>query len=144
MESSFFDTSVLVSAMVTSHSAHHRTFPYFERVFQKIDKGFISSHCVAELYAVLTVLPIKPKLSPLEVEKILEKNIYPNFEIIFLSPKDYKNAVRRVSELHLSGGILYDSLHIEAAVKSGAEKLITLNHIHFEKLAGKTIRVVGV
>ena len=70
MESSFFDTSVLVSAIVTSHPAHNRTFPYFERVFQKTDKGFISSHCVAELYALLTVLPIKPKLSPLEVEKI--------------------------------------------------------------------------
>jgi len=144
MGSSFFDTSVLVSAIVTSHPAHHRTFPYFERVFQKIDKGFISSHCVAELYAVLSVLPVKPKLSPLEVEKILEKNIYPKFEIVSLSPSDYKKAISRVSDLHLAGGILYDSLHVEAAIKSGAEKLITLNHTHFEKLAGKTIRVVGV
>lgn len=140
----FFDTSVLVSAMVTSHPAHNRTFAYFERVFREIDKGFISTHCIAELYAVLSVLPIKPRLSPLEVEKILQKNIYPKFEIIPLNAKDYQNAVRRVSDLHLSGGILYDSLHIETAIKSGAEKLITLNHTHFEKLARKEIQVFGI
>jgi predicted nucleic acid-binding protein len=144
MGSTFFDTSVLVSAMVTSHPAHSRTFPYFEKVFQEKETGFISTHCIAEIYAVLSVLPIKPKLSPLEVEKILQKNIYPKFEIISLSPKDYKNAVNRVSGLHLSGGILYDALHIEAAMKSGAEKLITLNHDHFEKLAGGKIRVLGI
>ncbi|MDX1960180.1 MAG: PIN domain-containing protein [Leptospiraceae bacterium] len=144
MKGVFFDTTVLVSAMVTSHPAHHRTFPYFEKVFQEKEMGFISTHCIAELYAVLTVLPIKPKLFPLEVEKILQKNIYSKFEIISLSPKDYKNAVSRVSELHLSGGIFYDSLHIEAAIKSNAEKLITINHKHFEKISDKKIKILGI
>lgn len=144
MESIFFDTSVLVSAIVATHPAHNRTFPYYEKIFYEKETGFISTHCIAEVYAVLSVLPIKPKLSPLEVEKILQKNIYPKFEVISLSPKDYKNAVSRVSELHLSGGILYDALHIEAAIKSGADKLITLNHTHFEKLSGGSIKILGV
>ncbi len=144
MEKTFFDTSVLVSAMVKSHPAHNRTYPYFERVFNGKEKGFISTHCIAELYAVLSVLPIKPKLSPIEAEKILQKNIYPKFEIMALTPKDYKNAVSTVTELHLSGGILYDALHIEAAIKCGAKKLITLNHNHFEKLSVDRIIILGV
>jgi predicted nucleic acid-binding protein len=144
MESFFFDTSVLVSAIVTTHPANNRSFPYFEKVFNESTTGFISSHTLAEFYSVLTVLPIKPKLSPLEVEKILQKNIYPKFEIISLGSKEYRNAINLVSELHLSGGILYDALHIEAALKSGAKKIITLNHKHFEKLSEGRIKILGI
>ena len=36
MEKTFFDTSVLVSAMVKSHPAHNRTYPYFEKVFHGV------------------------------------------------------------------------------------------------------------
>jgi predicted nucleic acid-binding protein len=144
MESIFFDTSVLVSAIVTTHPAHHRTFPYFEQVFRGSATGFVSSHSLAEFYSVLTMLPIKPKLSPLEVEKILQKNIYPKFEVISLDTKEYQNAINLVSELHLSGGILYDALHLEAALKSGAQKLITLNHKHFEKLSQGRIKILGI
>ena len=61
-----------------------------------------------------------------------------------LTPKDYKNAVSGVTELHLSGGILYDALHLEAAIKSGAKKLITLNHEHFERLSSGKIKILGV
>ncbi len=92
----------------------------------------------------MSVLPIKPKLSPLEVEKILEKNIYHIFEIISLNSKDYKSAVKRVTSLHLSGEILYDALHLEAAIKSKANTIFTLNPQHFEKLAKNEIKVIGI
>ncbi|MCB1178840.1 MAG: PIN domain-containing protein [Leptospiraceae bacterium] len=140
----FFDTSVLVSSLVKSHPFHHRAFPFFEQVFKKEIIGIISSHILAELYSVLTTLPVKPKLSPLEVERILHVNIFPKFEIIHLTSKDYKNSIDRVSKFHFSGGMVYDSLHVEAAAKSDSDELLTFNLKHFEKLSGGLVKIRGI
>ena len=140
----FLDTSVLVAALVKSHPSHNRAYPYFYDTFHGESKGLISTHVLAELYAVLTVLPIKPKLSSLEVEKLLEINIFPKFTITPLESQHYQKAIQQVSLLHEPGGIIYDALHIEAALHGKADELITFNFKHFEKLAQKRLKVKGI
>lgn len=139
-----FDTSVLISAIIHSHPAHNRCAPYLKKVFLKSIIGTISSHCLAEIYSVLTMLPLIPKVTPMEADILLQKNIYPNFEIIPLSISDYKNSIQRVTNKYLSGGILYDSLHIESAIKSKASHLITMNGKDFIKLADNELKIIEV
>ncbi|MEM7182083.1 MAG: PIN domain-containing protein [Spirochaetota bacterium] len=140
----FLDTSVLVAALVKSHPSHNRAYPYFHAIFHGEQKGLLSTHVLAELYAVLTVLPIKPKLSSLEVEKLLEINIFPKFTIIPLETQHYQKAIQQVSLLHESGGIIYDALHIEAALQGKADELVTFNFKHFETLAQQKLKVKGI
>lgn len=55
-----FDTSMLVAAMVESHPHHTLAFPWLQRVKQRLDEGVVAAHTLAELYAVLTRLPVHP------------------------------------------------------------------------------------
>lgn len=59
-----FDTSVLVAAMLAEHPRHPESLPWLQRVQVKEIAGFVSTHTLAELYAVLTRLPRTPRINP--------------------------------------------------------------------------------
>jgi len=59
-----FDTSTLVAAMVAGHPAHTVALPLLLRVKEKTDTGLVAAHSLAELYAILTRLPVTPRISP--------------------------------------------------------------------------------
>ena len=54
------DTSVLVAAVVESHPAHSQALPWLQRVRNNVDTGLVAAHSLAELYAILTTLPVQP------------------------------------------------------------------------------------
>jgi predicted nucleic acid-binding protein len=56
-----FDTSVLVAALVESHPVHINAVAALRRVQNAQDMGWIAMHSIAELYSVLTRLPIQPR-----------------------------------------------------------------------------------
>ena len=53
-----FDTSTLVAAVVEGHPAHVAAFPWLQRVKDKAETGIVAAHSLAELYAILTRLPV--------------------------------------------------------------------------------------
>jgi predicted nucleic acid-binding protein len=58
--STLFDTSVLVAAMVEAHPNHTAALPWLQRAKPGLVTGLVAAHSLAELYAVLTTLPIQP------------------------------------------------------------------------------------
>ncbi|HDH87226.1 MAG: hypothetical protein DRG35_02195 [Deltaproteobacteria bacterium] len=56
-----FDTSVLVAAIVEPHSMHTRALPWLQRAKAGEIDFLAASHTLAELYAVLATLPLKPR-----------------------------------------------------------------------------------
>ena len=70
-----FDTSVLVAALVESHPMHPRAFPWLKRAREKEFDMIVAAHTIAELYAVLSTLPIKPRISPFIARKLLSDAI---------------------------------------------------------------------
>jgi len=129
-----FDTSVLVAAIVEPHSMHTRALPWLQRAKAGEIDFFVASHTLAELYAVLTTLPLKPRVSPLTAWRLVHDNVESSAKIISLSPSDYKDTVKHMSELGLTGGIIYDALIVKAAQKSGVERLLTFNADDFIRL----------
>jgi predicted nucleic acid-binding protein len=129
-----FDTSVLIAAIVEAHPMHIRALPWLQRAEAgKID-FLVASHTLAELYAVLTTLPLKPRISPSTAWRLVHDNIETSAKIISLSSSDYKSTVKHMSELGLTGGIIYDALIVKAAQKSGVERLLTFNADDFIRL----------
>ena len=59
-----FDTSVLVAACIEGHPKHERALPWLSKAKAQEFEFVVSSHTLAELYAVLTTLPVKPRISP--------------------------------------------------------------------------------
>lgn len=136
-----FDTSVLVAAIVEPHPIHGQALSWLKRAKKKEFEFLISSHSLAELYAVLTTLPVNPRISPRTACHLIHEDIETSAKIIPLSSADYISTIRRMADLGLSGGCMYDALIAKAANKSGADRLLTFNVDDFKRVwpEGKNI-----
>lgn len=135
------DTNVLVAALVEVHPHHDRVQPWLERVFSREAEGLVSCHGLAESYSVLTNLPLVPRIRPEQAQAMLSDSA--NWlQPVRLDALDYLTAIARVAQLGLSGGGIYDALHAQAALKVGADTLLTLNPRHFTRLGDDVAALV--
>jgi len=131
----FFDTSVLVAASISTHQHHAQALPAVQRVVSKKDRGFISNHALAEMFAVLTRLPVIPRLHPTEVMRMVTDTVLPHFQTVPLTQHDYLEAISMMEAGGWRGGKIYDALHLRCAAKSKAERIYTFNVRDFRALA---------
>jgi predicted nucleic acid-binding protein len=127
------DTSVLVAALVEPHPEHLRALPWLTKAKSKASELVIASHTIAELYAVLSTLPVSPRLSPGLAWRLIHESIKPNVYIVSLSSSDYITTIKHMSELGLAGGAIYDALIVRAAQKSEADRIVTFNIHDFKR-----------
>jgi predicted nucleic acid-binding protein len=130
-----FDTSVLVAALVQAHPHHGLAFPRLKSVHAGAVTGAITTHALAELFATLTALPLKPKIPPGEVRRLLNRDIGAHFEVIPLTVEMYAEALDLAVRQGLASGAIYDALHLTGARSAGCDHLLTLNMKHFKALA---------
>jgi predicted nucleic acid-binding protein len=128
-----FDTSVLVAAFEVSHPRHGVCLPWLQRVQVSEINGYLSTHTFAELYSVLTRLPVKPLISPAIAQRLIDENLS-FFVAIPLSVDDYQQAIACMVRLNLPGGGIFDALIAQAALKAEVNILLTLNRSHFTRL----------
>jgi len=62
------------------------------------------SHSLAETYAVLTALSVKPRISPLLAQRLIDNNLQTIARIVPLTVADYSRTIQTMTELGLSGG----------------------------------------
>jgi len=129
-----FDTSVLVAALVKTHPMHKKSVSWLKRAKTGEVAMIISCHTLAELYAVLTTLPVSPRISPEMAWRLINENIENTAVAPALDSEDYIETIRQLKDGMFSGGIVYDALILRAAVKTGAEALLTLNAADFKRL----------
>ena len=130
----FFDTSTLIGAMIEGHSAHALSLPWLQRVKAGTDIGLVAAHTVAELYAILTRLPVSPRISPAGALQLVASNVLDACEIVSLTADDYVTLLRHLAEQGVSGGATYDALLLHAAWKAGADRVVTLNVHDFRRV----------
>lgn len=138
-----FDTSVLVAAIVAAHPRHDISLPWLQRVLTEEAIGFIASHSFAELYAVLTRLPLRPAIKPALAAELISKNLQ-GFQVISLSTEDYKAVIANLVSLQIPGAAIYDALIAQAALNSNVDILLTLNPKHFQRLGESLAEIVQV
>jgi predicted nucleic acid-binding protein len=131
----FFDTNVLVAGSEQSHPHYARAMPALLRVAAGRDKGFISQHSIAEVFAALTRLPVQPRIHPVEAMRIVTENIVPYFDVITLDKEDYVEAMHTMASGGWIGAKIYDALLLRCAAKSGVERIYTFNLADFRQLA---------
>ncbi len=129
-----FDTSVLLAAIVEPHPLHSTAFSWLKRAKSQEFDMLVASHTLAELYAVLTTLPISPRITPGAASHLIHSNIENIAKIVSLSASDYIVLIKRMANLGLSGGVMYDALITRAAEKSGADKVLTFNLDDFKRV----------
>ena len=139
----YFDTSVLVPALVDQLSNHPSAFSAFQNYISDGNKGFCSTHSLSELYSVLTALPLPRRIATLEAQMLITESILPRLEVVDLTRNDYLSALNLAASNGLSSGIIYDALHVTAARKAGCPRIYTYNIDHFNALLSGEIEVTS-
>ena len=129
-----FDTSVIVSGIVESHPMHPKCLPWLQRAKAGQVECIVVSHTLAETYAVLTTLPVRPRISPLVAQRLIDNNLQANARIVALTVADYWNTIQRMAEMGLSGGTVYDALIATVARRLSVDRLLTLNADDFRRV----------
>ena len=121
-----YDTSVLVAAVVAAHPQHKAARPWLEKAHTGQVDGVVCQHSIAELYAVLTTLPVTPRMSARVVRDLIA-DLLRAVTPVALKPRDYVDVVDELAQAKIAGGVVYDALVARAARGSKASKLLTLN-----------------
>ena len=136
----FFDTTVLVAASARNHPHYAQAFPALRRVAAERDRGFISTHSIAEAYAALTRLPVQPRVHPAEAARIITDNLLPHFEAVPLDRTDYMEALKAMTDGGWTGAKIYDALLLQCAAKCGVDRIYTFNLADFRLLASPNLQ----
>ena len=132
-----FDSSVLVAVFYADH-AHHVPSAKAFRAATKED--FCAVHTLAEVYATLTGLPVRPRITGAEGIAII-KQIRDRLSLVALDDTEYVSALESVSE-KIVGGAAYDALIAHCALKAQVETLLTWNVNDFTRMGAEITRLV--
>ena len=129
-----FDTSLLVAAMVEGHPAHDAALLWLQRAKAQTDTGLIAAHTLAELYAILTRLPVNPRISPALALQLIRSNVLVTCTVVALADADYVTVLDHLARLGIAGGAVYDALLLHTAWKAGVDQVVTLNAHDFRRV----------
>ena len=119
----FFDSSVLIPVFYADHP-HHASSTKLFLAAGKAD--FCALRTVGEVYATLTGLPLRPRITGSEGIRIVGQ-IRERLTLISLSEDEYFSALQLASGESIIGAANYDALIAKCALKAGAEVLLTWN-----------------
>ena len=128
----FFDTSVLVAAFWGGHVHHVPSLKRFAAAEKRHSACGI--HSLAEVYTVMTALPVKPMIPPEQAWLFVEE-VRNRLTLVSLSAKEYFAAIQNAASRGFMGGRIYDSLLLACAAKCKAQAVYTGNLKHYQSLA---------
>lgn len=130
----YFDTSILVAALVEGHPHHGAAHGALESALKARHRIFFSAHGLTEVYSVLTRTPFVPPVYPLEAWQLLEQSILPHIALVWLNGKEYKEVVRECAQAGRVGGRIHDLIHLRCALKAGCDRIYTFDLRDFRAL----------
>lgn len=133
----FLDTSVLVAAFYEEHEHHEPSFDLFSQ--QERETACTASHCLAEVYAVVTGMPGKDRASGDEALLFLH-DIRNHLDLVTLDQSEYFTVLEDAAATGIIGGTAYDALIARCALKADAQTIYTWNVKHFKRL-GENVAV---
>ena len=131
----FFDTSVLVPLFYRDHVHHGPSQDLFIQF--NPSTGCCGAHSLAEVYATLTRMPGKRRISG-EQAMLFIGNIRERLSMIALSGEEYAGALQASAARGIVGGAIYDALLAHCALKSKALAIYTWNTRHYA-LCGREV-----
>jgi predicted nucleic acid-binding protein len=127
------DTSVLVAAVLPSHSKHWPSVQWLDAAKQGAFDLVISSHTIAELFAILTRMPARPRITARTAVQFVE-DILLVAKPVTLSGQHYHDVVGSLAQQGLIGGVVYDAVIAKGAEIENADYLLTLNKPDFDRV----------
>jgi predicted nucleic acid-binding protein len=130
----FFDTSVIIPVFIEDHEHHQRSWSLFVDADKRT--SYCAAHSLAEVYATMTRLPGRNRLSGEQVLLFLD-SIREHLTPIALTVGEYHSGIKDAVDLGVVGGTIYDALIARCAIKAKARTIYTWNPRHFEQFGSK-------
>ena len=128
----FFDTSVLVAAFWGGHRDHAASVKLLGAANKK--QSACAMHTLAEVYAAMTALPIRPILPPEQVMLFVQE-VRDRLTLVPLDESEYIETIQQAASAGFTSGRVYDALLVRCAVKVKAQTIYTWNLKHFQAIA---------
>ncbi len=96
--------------------------------------GVVSAHALAELFSVLTRMPVNPPITPPQAARMIER-LRPFFLVVAEDEGVVVAATDRCSAVGAASGAVFDAIHVLTAEVAGVDALLTFNERHFRRLA---------
>jgi predicted nucleic acid-binding protein len=123
----YFDTSVLVGALLQTHPKHKECLAIFEQTHERIT----CAHALAEVFSTLTARYKVPNDTAAEITlSLLEK-----LTVEPVSVSDYEIAISESRQRGVMGGGIYDSLHATFARRRSIRNIVTRDPGNFQHVA---------
>ena len=135
----FFDTSVLIPVFMEDHRHHELSLAVFALANKK--DACCAAHSLAEVYASMTRLPGRYRLSGDQVLLLLEA-IEERLTVIGLETHEYYSAIKEAAGNGIFGGTIYDALLARCALKAQAATIYTWNVEHFRRMGSEVAKRV--
>ena len=134
----FFETSVLVPVFYADHPRHSVSAGVF--LSARREHSFCALQTLGEVYAVLTGLPLRPRITGANGIDIV-RQIRDRVTLVSLTEVEYIAAIEAASAT-IVGGAIYDALIARCAIKAGADVLLTWNQRDFSRFGDPISRLV--
>lgn len=129
--------------MIATFYGDHENHEPSMRAFLQLKKpqAGCAAHSLAEVYAVLTGMPGKQRVSGDQCMLFIE-NIRERLTIVGLDHEDYLKALEWSASKGIAGGGIYDALLAFCALKVSAKSLLTWNLKDFQRLGPELSKLV--
>jgi predicted nucleic acid-binding protein len=128
------DTSTLIAAMVPGHVHHAQALPWLTRAKSAAFEFVCSGHSLAELYAVLTRLPLSPVIRPDAAMRLIQDNVISHAQVNVLSAEEYFLLIHELARTGIAGAAVYDAIIARVAQQANVDLLVTFNLAHFQRV----------
>jgi len=126
----FFDTSVLVAAVLLQNAHHPRSLAAYLAAERK--QAYCAAHSLAEVYSTLTRLPGQQRMGCDQALLLLD-DIADRLTAVALDPEEYCSTIADAAAEGIVGGTIYDALIARCALKIRATTIYTWNVDHFRR-----------
>jgi predicted nucleic acid-binding protein len=126
----YLDSSVLVSALVEDEESHEACLQLLRK-----KSAIVWMHALSETFATLTGGRLGIRVAPAIAARLIEESLVPRLRLVELTAADTIEVLRACATAGVRGGAIFDFLHLNAARRSNATILYTLNIRHFSALA---------
>ena len=103
----FLDSSVLVPVFFEDHPRHEPSFSTFAQCDP--ESSYCAAHSLAELYATLTAMPIRPRISPDEA-LLFGQAVEARLSTVPLEGAEYSKALENAAAAGVRGRAVFDYL----------------------------------
>lgn len=136
------DASVVVAALLASHEHHGPAAAELGALLAEPGDVILPLQALVEAYSVMTRLPSPHRLSPKAALTILERSLRQRTIVVELDGEEAWGLIEGLSQRQIAGATSYDGLIAACAHKGGAQRILTFNRAHFERLPGAGLEIV--